>query len=37
MNKFSQISAELYDTFNAKKDYEKECRIIEKYFLKKNR
>lgn len=34
MNKFSQISAELYDAFNAKKDYEKECRIIEKYFLK---
>lgn len=34
MNKFSQISAELYDAFNATKDYEKECRIIEKYFLK---
>ena len=33
MTKFSQISAELYDAFNTKKDYEKECRIIEKYFF----
>ena len=34
MTKFSQISAELYDAFNSKKDYKKECRIIEKYFSK---
>ncbi|MDB2478817.1 methyltransferase domain-containing protein [Alphaproteobacteria bacterium] len=33
MNKFSQISAEHYDAFNAKKNYQKECRIIEKYFF----